>query len=510
VVPDGATKEWRVTQLLMGIDTGTASTKGVLTTVEGDVVATAVRKHSMSLPRPSWAEVDAVRVWWGDFVEVAQELMDHVGSRQVTGLCVSGVGPCLLVCDEHLEPVRPAILYGIDGRAEREIEELSEQLGANAILERCGKALSTQAVGPKMLWFRRHEPQAWARGRRWYNSNSYLTAKLTGEYVLDHHTASQCDPLYDVRHNTWIDEWVPPVAGDIEMPRLVQPHEVVGTVTREASVATGIPVGVPVSAGTVDAWAEAFSVGARQPGDLMIMYGSTLFFVQVLRHFRTHPKLWTTVGVEPGQHTIAAGMSTSGSLTSWVQELTGGASFEELVAEASEIPPGSDGLLVLPYFAGERTPIFDPRARGVVAGLTLRHRRGHLFRAVYEGIAFGVRQIIEFLEHDDDPIQRIVAVGGGTQGGLWTQIVSDVSGRTQHVPSQTIGAAYGDALLSAIGVGLVPPETDWAVEASVVEPREAREVYDGLYAAYGELYAATASVVHDLAALQERSATRLG
>jgi xylulokinase len=236
----------------------------------------------------------------------------------------------------------------------------------------------------------------------------------------------------------------------------------------------------------------------------MLMYGSTLFFVQVLRHFRTHPKLWTTVGVEPGQHTVAAGMSSSGSLTGWVQVLSGGASFEQLVGEASAVPAGSEGLLLLPYFAGERTPIFDPHARGVVAGLTLRHGRGHLFRAVYEGIAYGVRQIVEFLEHEDDPIQRIVAVGGGTQGGLWTQIVSDVTGREQHVPAQTIGASYGDALLAAIGNGIVPPETDWATAGSVVRPRpEVREVYNSLYAGYEELYPATAPIVHRLATLQE-------
>ncbi len=503
----------RVTQLLLGIDIGTASTKGVVTTVDGEVVGTAVRKHAMSLPRPSWAEVDARRVWWDDLVAVARELMGSVaqmGHGSVAGLCVSGVGPCLLVCDGDIEPVRPAILYGIDGRAEREIIELTERFGADAILDRCGKALSTQAVGPKMLWFRRNEPEAWARGKRWYNSNSFVTAKLTGEYVLDHHTASQCDPLYDVRRNTWIDEWVPEVAGDIEMPRLVYPHEVVGRVTAAAAEETGIPEGTPVSPGTVDAWAEAFSAGARQPGDLMLMYGSTLFFVQVLRHFRTHPKLWTTVGVEPGQHTVAAGMSTSGSLTSWVQDLSGGASFEQLVAEAAAVPAGSDGLLLLPYFAGERTPIFDPHARGVVAGLTLRHGRGHLFRAVYEGIAYGVRQIVDFLEHEDDPIKRIVAIGGGTQGGLWTQIVSDVTGREQHVPAQTIGASYGDALLAAIGNGLVPPETDWATAGSVVEPRpEVREVYDRLYAGYEALYPATASIVHDLAAIQESSASSL-
>jgi xylulokinase len=291
------------------------------------------------------------------------------------------------------------------------------------------------------------------------------------------------------------------------LPRLVWPSEVVGTVHAAAAGQTGLAEGTPVSAGTVDAWAEAFSAGVRQPGDLMLMYGSTMFFVQVLQDYGSHPMLWTTAGVEPGTYTLAAGMATSGSLTTWLQELTGGVPFRDLVAEAAALPPGSDGLLVLPYFAGERTPIFDPRARGVVAGLSLRHRRGHLFRAAYEGIAFGIRQILEFLDKAADPAGRIVAVGGGTQGGLWTQIVSDVTGREQLLPAQTIGASYGDALLAAIGVGLVPPETDWARIDRTVTPNPAtRDVYSELYRTYGELYPATREQVHRLAALQESAA----
>jgi xylulokinase len=493
-----------VSDLLLGIDMGTGSTKGVLSTPDGEIVATASRAHQMSLPRPGWAEVDATTVWWGDLVEVARELMDQRAGRAIAGMCVSGVGPCLLVCDERLEPVRPAILYGIDGRAGDEIAELTARFGARAILQRCGKALSTQAVGPKMLWFRRHEPEAWARGRRWYNSNSYAAAKLTGEYVLDHHSASQSDPLYDVRAFDWAHDWVPEVAGGMEMPRLVWPHEVVGTVTGAAAAQTGIPAGTPVSAGTIDAWAEAFSAGVRQPGDLMLMYGSTMFFVEVLESFRVQPKLWTTAAVEPGRYTLAAGMSTSGSLTTWIQELTGGAPFEDLIREAAAVAPGSDGVIMLPYFAGERTPIFDPRARGVIAGLTLRHRRGHLFRAAYEGIAFGIRQIVEFLEDDENPIRRLVAVGGGTRGGLWTEIVSDVTGRAQEIPEQTIGAGYGDALLAAIGAGLVPPETNWARVGRRVEPDEARhERYQELFDTYCALYPATREHVHFLARLQE-------
>lgn len=493
-----------MSEVLIGVDMGTASSKGVLTTADGVILATAVRKHGMKLPRPGWAEVDPDVVWWQDFVEICRDLAEGIGDRRLAGLCVSGVGPCLALTDQSSEPVRPAILYGIDMRATKQIADLTEHFGAEAILERCGKALSTQAVGPKMRWVAENEPEVWARARRWYNSNSYVVAKLTGEYVLDHHTASQSDPLYDLRERAWAQDWLKPVAGHLEMPRLVWPEEVVGAMTAEAAQATGLPPGTPVCSGTVDAWSEAFSAGVRHPGDLMLMYGSTMFFVQVLPALAVHPLLWTTCGVDRGQYTLAAGMSTSGSLTSWVQELTGGVSFEQLVADAASVPAGSDGLVVLPYFAGERTPIFDAQARGVVAGLSLRHSRGHLFRAVYEGIAFGIRQIVEFLDGDDTPIERLVAVGGGTQGGLWTQIVSDVVGRPQVVPQQTIGASYGDALLAAIGTGLVPGDTDWAVSGRVVEPNaENREVYDTLFDVYGELYPATRPLVHRLAGLQE-------
>jgi xylulokinase len=493
-----------MTNVLLGVDIGTASTKGVLTTTDGTVLATAVRKHAMSLPRPGWAEVDAETVWWQDFVEVCRELAPQIGDLRLAGLCVSGVGPCLLLCDAELHPVRPAILYGIDMRATREIAELTDALGAEAVLARCGKALSTQAVGPKMLWVQRNEPEAWSRATTWYNSNSYLVAKLTGAYVLDRHTASQNDPLFDLGAMDWAHDWAADIVGHLELPTLVWPHEVVGRVTPEAARLTNLPAGTPVSAGTVDAWSEAFSAGVRNPGDLMLMYGSTMFFVQVLPSVQTHPLLWTTAGVEPDQYTLAAGMSTSGSLTSWVQELTGGAPFEELVAEAATVPAGSDGLVLLPYFAGERTPIFDARARGVIAGLSLRHHRGHVFRAAYEGIAYGIRQIIDFLDGDQTPINRLVAVGGGTQGGLWTQIVSDVVGRPQVVPKQTVGASYGDALLAAIGSGLVPPDTDWAAVGEIVRPDpSARAVYDKLFDLYGELYGATKPVVHELSSIQE-------
>lgn len=494
-------------ELLLGIDIGTGSSKAVLAEPDGRIVSSAVIEHTMSMPRPGWAEMDADGIWWNDVKHLIAQLVDDSNRDRIAGLCVSGVGPCLLLTDDELRPQRPAILYGIDMRATREIDELTERFGADEIVRRGGTPLSTQAVGPKMLWVQRNEPQVWRSSTKWFNSSSFIVARLTGEYILDHHTASQCDPLYDINNFTWLDDWVADVAPGMQMPRLAWPAEVVGTVTQAAADATGLRPGIPVTAGTVDAWSEALSAGVRRPGDLMLMYGSTMFFVQVLPSLRTSPLLWTTAGVEPQSYTAAAGMATSGSLTTWMRELMGGVPFETLVSEAAAVPAGSDGLVLLPYFAGERTPIFDPDARGVIAGLSLRHNRGHLFRATYEGIAFGIRQVLSLLDEvSQDLPRRIVAVGGGTKGGLWAQIVSDVTQRPQFVPKETIGASFGDALMAGRGVGLVDPASDWATDPVVVEPRaEFKDVYDELFASYEDLYVQTKNTVHRLAAQQSKS-----
>ncbi|WP_422747169.1 FGGY-family carbohydrate kinase [Mycobacterium sp. WMMD1722] len=488
--------------LLLGIDIGTGSTKGVLVDVTGNVLASQTLAHAMSLPRPGWAEADAETLWWREVCDISSALMARMpAGGSVAGMCVSGVGPCLVLCDASLRPLRPAILYGIDTRATAEIDSLTAEFGEQKILERSGTRLSTQAVGPKLEWVRRHEPGVFEKATGWYGSNSFIAAKLTGEYILDHHTASQCDPLYATRAFDWNHEWAQRICGHLPLPRLVWPSEVVGTVTRRAAEQTGVPQGTPVSAGTIDAYSEAFSVGVRRPGDQMLMYGSTMFLVQIIDEYYSDPTLWTTTGVERNTLALAAGTSTAGSLIGWLQQTTGGASFEVLMAEAAQVPPGSEGLLMLPYLAGERTPVFDPQARGVVAGLTLRHTRGHLFRAAYEGISFGIREILERFD-DAHSGERTVAVGGGLRSPVWTQTLSDITGRPQQVPEQGIGASYGNALLAAIGTGLVDPGTDWAKVAREIEPDPThRSLYDDLYATWRELYPATRAQVHRLAAV---------
>ncbi|GAB3449882.1 FGGY-family carbohydrate kinase [Actinophytocola sediminis] len=489
----------------LGIDIGTASAKGVLVTGDGMVLARAGREHETSTPHPGWVEHDADTVWWADFLAIARELAPLADGR-LAGLAVSGIGPCLLPADGAGRPLRPAILYGVDTRAGAEIAELTEELGAEEILRRGGTPLSSQAVGPKIRWLARHEPAVWARTELLFMASSYLVHRLTGRYVLDHHSASQCDPMYDQHRLDWATDWAAAVAPGLALPDLAWPTEVVGTVTAEAAAETGLPAGLPVTAGTVDAWAEATSVGVREPGDVMVMYGTTMFLIQVLQTPNPHPALWTTSGVFPGTRSLAAGMATSGAITDWLRRLVG-ADFTTLVAEAARVPPGSRGLLLLPYFAGERTPIFDPSARGVIAGLTLSHGRGELYRAALEGIAYGVAHNLEVMREAGGRARRLVAVGGGTQGGLWTQIVSDVTGEEQQVPTETVGACFGDALLAAVATGASVDVEAWNPTARTVRPTAAGR-YAEFYRRYRELYPATMGVAHFLAA-EQHAADRL-
>ncbi len=488
-------------ETLLGLDIGTSSTKAVLVRPDGVTIAQAQRTHELSLPRPGWAEHDAERIWWSEVRSLCSELVP-ASRGGLRGICVSGIGPCAVPCDAQLRTLRPAILYGIDTRATDEIAELENALGADEILIRCGSALSSQALGPKLLWLRHHEPQIWQRTAGWYMANSFVAARLTGEYFLDHHSASQCDPLYDLDVGDWAYDWADAVTGGVPLPRLVWPNEVVGVVTADAARETGLPQGAPVVAGTIDSWAEAFSAGVRQPGDLMLQYGSTLFLIQLANTPTPDPLLWSTQAVERGQRSLAAGMATAGVLTDWLRDLIGRPDWASLLSNAARVPAGCHGLLLLPYFAGERTPIYDPQARGVIAGLTLRHGAPELLRAVYEGTAFGVHQILELFSGAAHAPKRLVAVGGGTQADLWLQIVSDVTGAEQQVPEQTIGACYGDALLAAIGTGLVPVETNWTTIAKAITPSaSSHDLYREISALYSRLYGETAEIVHRLAAI---------
>ena len=489
-------------EVLLGVDIGTSSTKGVITHADGTVLAHAQREHKTAHPRPGFVEHDPERIWWKDFTEITGELLPQADGP-VVAVSVSGIGATTLPADANGEPLRDAILYGIDTRAGAEIEECVERYGMDTIVERCLMTINHQSTGPKLMWLQRNEPEVWGRTKQLLMANSFIVERLTGEYTLDSASAAFSVPMFDPRTRRWIDEWCDEVAPGLQLPRVIEPWEEAGRISARGAELSGLPEGIPVCAGTIDALVESASVGVRDPGDVMLTYGTTLGVAGVVTEPTPSWKLNSVPGVFPGTYILIGPTATSGALTNWMRSLSDDKPFEELIAEAEATPPGANGLVALPYFAGERTPIWDADARGVVVGLTMAHTRGHLYRAMLEAVGYSARHILDAMGEAGVQMQRIVAVGGGTKGGLWTQIVSDITGLPQELSTGSLGACYGDALFAARAAGLVDDDTVWASAAETVEPDPAkREVYDRLYTIYGELYPATKSQAHALAALQ--------
>ncbi len=487
--------------LYLGVDVGSSATKGVLVDHDGQVVARSRHDHGVDHPHPGWFEHDADLVWWGGFRAVVAGLLDDVRPHDIAAVAVSGMGPCVLAADAELQPLRAAILYGVDGRATDEIGLLNRALGSEEVLARSGSSLSAQSIAPKLMWLQRHEPQVWERTRAVFSVAGYLVHRLTGNYVMDHHTANQGGPPYTWDSGGWDPDWSGIVAPDVQLPELASPLDVIGRVTTEAAELTGLPEGLPVTAGTYDSWAEAISVGVERPGDVMVMYASTATITALSDRPLSSPRLWASVGHEPGSYTISGGLATAGFITDWMRRLAH-AEYPELIEEAQKVPPGSRGLLMLPYFSGERTPLLDPDARGIIAGLTIEHERGELYRAALESVAFALRHNLETMTAAGATVSRIIAVGGGTQAGalLWPQIVSSVIGERQYLRRERIGACYGDAVLAARAIGVDVDVDKWNPVVDEVAPiRDWRQVYEGRWPLYHQLRLATTDISHVLA-----------
>lgn len=487
----------------MGIDIGTFQSKGVIVDDAGTVLAQATRSHEMLVPRPGWAEHRPEEDWWQEVCGIARELVERTGPGAVEALAVSAIGPCMVPVGPSGAALTNAVLYGVDNRAAAQVARLNEAIGEDRLLERCGSALTSQSVGPKILWLREEQAEVFARTARVHSATGYVVERLTGEAVMDHYTAAGFAPLYDIERQCWSDA----LAGDIvpldRLPRLAWSGEIAGQLTAEAAAATGLAAGTPVTVGTIDAAAEAVSVGVTRPGDVMVMYGSTIFMIALTPERLRDARLWTAPWLFEGQTAAMAGLATSGTLTHWfrdqfARELDPGRAFAALAAEAEARPPGAGGLIFLPYFSGERTPIHDPRARGAWFGLNLTHTRGDLYRALLEGIACGTAHVIETLREAGAPPDALHAVGGGVQNRLWLQATSDLGGVRQTVHRISVGASYGDAWLAARALGAAPDISAWNPPEREVVP-VGRPEYARLYPLFKALYLATRDIAHALA-----------
>ncbi len=490
----------------LGIDIGTFESKGVLVDAEGAIVATAARPHKMLVPQPGWAEHRPNEDWWSDFCFLSQKLIadSGVAPADIKAVGASAIGPCMLPVDKAGEPLMNGVLYGVDTRAAAEIAELTEQIGEAALLDRSGNALTSQSVGPKILWLKRNRPEIFAKAHKIVGATTFIVQKLTGACVIDHYSASSSSPLYDVATQSWSDALAPGLVDLDRLPALNWTTDIVGSVTSEAAAATGLAAGTPVITGTIDAAAEAVSVGVRSPGDLMLMYGSTMFMIMVTATRGQDARLWYAPWLYPGQHASMAGLATSGTLTHWFREqfardLAPAEALKVLTAEAEASPPGAKGLILLPYFSGERTPIHDTQAKGVLFGLDLTHTRGDIYRSLLEGIAYGTNHVLATYADAGQTAKSIEAVGGGTKNAVWGQAISDVSGQTQSVREKTIGASYGDAFLAAMAIGAVKPGDieAWNPRAFDIHPKTKNaEVYRRRFALFKDLYVQARDLMH--------------
>jgi len=490
----------------LGIDIGTYETKGVLVDTSGVIHAQAARGHKMLVPQPGWAEHRPEQDWWGDFVFVTRALLVESGidPSEIKAVACSAIGPCMLPVDGDGTPLMNGVLYGVDGRAEAEVRELTDRIGEDTIIARCGNALTSQSVGPKILWLRRTHPDLFARTAHILTSTSFLVQRLTGKVVIDHYTAANFSPLYDVATQGWVDDLADDIVPLDKLPRLMWSNEIAGTVTARAAAETGLAPGTPVTAGTIDAAAEAFSVGVDQPGDMMMMYGSTIFIILRAQDRVADPRIWYAPWLFEGEHASMAGLATSGTLTHWfrdqlARDLDPAEAFPILAQEAAGSPPGANGLLMLPYFSGERTPIHDVHAKGTFFGLNLTHTRGDMYRALIEGIAHGTRHVTDTFAELGQVPKRLLAVGGGTKNALWLQATSDITGIDQIVCEKTTGASYGDAFLAALAVGLVGRDdiATWNPVAHQVTAQSSTG-YDNAHALFLRLYEQTRDIAREV------------
>jgi xylulokinase len=487
-------------KLSLGIDVSTTGAKALLVDGAGTVVATATTPLTLQTPRPLWSEQDPHEWWTGTAASVRAAL----ASAKASGADVAAVGLTgqmhgLVLLDGERRVLRPAILWN-DQRTGAECDEIRARMGGKAGLVReTGNDALTGFTAPKILWVRRHEPAVFAQARLVLLPKDYVRLRLTGVAAMDKADGSGT-LLFDLAARRWsarvLDRLEIPGAW---LPPTFEGPETTGEVTAEAARETGLAAGTPVVAGGGDQAAGAVGAGAVRPGIVALTLGTSGVVFATTETALVEPdgRLHAFCHAVPARwHLMGVTLSAAGSLQWYRDVLAPGEGFDALCQEAELAPAGSEGLVFLPYLSGERTPYPDPLARASFVGLTLRHRRGHLTRAVLEGVAFSMRDCFALLKGAGlGEVRQVRVAGGGARSALWRQIVASVLGVELVTVNSTEGAAYGAALLAGVGAGAWP-SVDAACDAAVaVTGRDAPEpawtaAYEGPYEHYRELYPA--------------------
>jgi len=496
-------------KLLIGLDVGTTSARAVAVDLAGHVLATASAEYPLSTPRPGWAEQDP-DLWWAASRQVLSTITKKL-DEPPSAIGLTGQMHGSVFLDEHDRVIRPALLWN-DQRTARQCQTITERVGADRLKEITGNPAITGFQAPKILWLRENEPDAYARVRHVLLPKDFIRLQLAGEFATDASDASGT-LLLDLRRRAWSDD----VLAALDIPRRWLPavHEgpdVTGRVTPAAARATGLPAGIPVAAGGGDNAASAVGNGIVLEGLVSSSVGTSGVIFADCDSPRIDPlgRLHAFCHAVPGRyHLMGVTLAAGGSLRWWREAVGSDLDYEGMSELAAQAPPGSEGLVFLPYLSGERTPHLDPDARGVFAGLTLRHTRAHLTRAVMEGVAFSLKDSLDLMTGLGIPFTEVRATGGGARSDVWRQIQADVFGLPVRRTASDEGPAFGAALLAGVAAGAYANVFEAcdviALDPDVDAPDPLRnELYQRYHAAYRDLYAATAPVMHRLANLGHR------
>jgi xylulokinase len=493
---------------LLGIDVGTTGARAVLIDEEGTIVGAGTSEYPLLTPQPKWAEQDP-EDWWSATGEAIQTAFAAAGisGDEVRGVGLSGQMHGLVLLDAQGQVLRPAILW-CDQRTTAECAWITETVGARRLIElTCNPALEG-FTAPKLLWVRRHEPHLLERTARVLLPKDYVRWRLTGVCATEVSDASGT-LLFDVRNRRWSDEMLRLL--DVPrawLPDVYESPVVSGQISETAARATGLRAGTPVVGGGGDQAAGGVGNGVVRPGIVSSTIGTSGVIFAFAEEVRLDPRgrVHTFCHAVPGKWHVMGVTQGAGLSLRWFRDNFGGIEIEAgnlagidpytfLVREAERAPAGSEGLLWLPYLMGERTPHLDANAKGVLFGVTARHTRFHVIRAILEGVAFSLRDSFEILREMDVPIDQVRASGGGSRSELWRQIQADVFGTPMVTINATEGPAFGVALLAGVGTG-VWASVEEACDATIRVTSEAQPdlanaaLYDRLYQVYRALYPA--------------------
>ena len=491
---------------LIGLDVGTTGAKALLIESGGDVRASVTVEYPTSMPHPMWAEQDPGDWWRASAAAIARLLAQAgVAGDDVAGVGLTGQMVGLVALDDLDEPVRPCIMWN-DQRSGPQVEAITELLGFERLMALTSNPVLPGFVAPKILWVREHEPEAYERIAHVLLPKDYVRLRLTGDHATEVSDASGTS-LFDVVHRAWSQEMLDALDIPSEwFPTCYESPEVTGSITPAAAEATGLRPGTPVVGGAGDQPAQAVGSGIVEPGLVSVTSGTSGVVFAATEGPAVHPQglLHSFCHAAPDAWNLMGVMLAAGGSLRWYRDVLGQAEqqiarlmgrdpYELLTAEAAQAPVGSEGLLFAPYLTGERTPYADPCARGGWIGLTARHDRRHLVRAVIEGVTFGLRDSLELVRGLGVAVEQIRASGGGARSAFWRQVQADVFNTEIVTVNEAEGAAYGAAILAAVGVGVfasVPEACQQLirVESSVAPIPVHAARYDELYAVYRELY----------------------